>query len=319
MVRPDVVSVCAPARLHLGFLDLNGGLGRRFGGIGLSVSDLATRLSVERAGTTRVDGPEAERAAAHLTRLTDLLDLPRGHRLTIEEAIPAHSGLGSGTQLALAVAAALCALHERPFDPHEMAARLGRGSRSGLGAGLFATGGIVVDGGKGASEATPPMIARLSFPAAWRVIIVRDPAHRGLSGAAEIEAFRALPTFPASEAAEICRLTLMQVLPALAEEDLPAFGCAIAEIQLKVGSHFAPAQGGVFTSTRVGAAMRALSAAGTHGIGQSSWGSAGFAFAASQDEAEAAVAALARTGLCERLEIAIVEGLNHGARVEANG
>ncbi len=31
------VSVEATARLHLGFLDMNGGLGRKFGGLGLSL------------------------------------------------------------------------------------------------------------------------------------------------------------------------------------------------------------------------------------------------------------------------------------------
>ena len=35
--HPGAVRVVAPARLHLGFLDLNGGLGRMFGSIGLAV------------------------------------------------------------------------------------------------------------------------------------------------------------------------------------------------------------------------------------------------------------------------------------------
>ena len=53
-----------------------------------------------------------------------------------------------------------------------------------------------------------------------------------------------------------------------------------------VGAHFAPAQGGVFTSPRVGAAMAALDAMGAHGTGQSSWGPTGFAFADSEDTAQ---------------------------------
>jgi len=31
------IRVTAPARLHLGFLDLNGAIGRRFGSIGLAI------------------------------------------------------------------------------------------------------------------------------------------------------------------------------------------------------------------------------------------------------------------------------------------
>ena len=52
--------------------------------------------------------------------------------------------LGSGTQLALAVAAALRALHGYPLDPREDAVLLDRGARSGIGIGIFEQGGLVV-------------------------------------------------------------------------------------------------------------------------------------------------------------------------------
>src|SRR6202035_3311578 len=53
------VVVFAPARLHLGFLDLNGGLGRRFGGLGLAIDRPATRLTLRRAAAPAVEGVEA--------------------------------------------------------------------------------------------------------------------------------------------------------------------------------------------------------------------------------------------------------------------
>ena len=53
------IEVTAPARLHLGFLDLNGGLGRRFGSIGLAVDQPATRLTVARAIRTTPLAPKA--------------------------------------------------------------------------------------------------------------------------------------------------------------------------------------------------------------------------------------------------------------------
>ena len=62
------VTVGVPARLHLGFLDLNGGARRRFGGIGLAISDPET---VDSCGARRKEsvGPEAERALASLAKL----------------------------------------------------------------------------------------------------------------------------------------------------------------------------------------------------------------------------------------------------------
>lgn len=313
----NVVSVSAPARLHLGFLDMHGGLGRLFGGIGMALSAPATRLHIAPAAQTTVEGPDRTRARWHLEAMRSRLGIDQlHHRLVIEETIPHHCGLGSGTQLALAVAAALRTLEGMPLDPEGDAAFLGRGARSGVGAGFFLEGGVLVDGGKGRADTPPPVIARLAFPAAWRVILVFDPGSQGMHGGAETDAFKALPPFPERDAADICRLVLMQALPGLAEEDIASFGKAIAEVQVRVGRHFQPAQGGLYSSQKVAAAMQHLTSKGAHGAGQSSWGPTGFAFAASQAEAEALVADLNRSRDGAGLDIRIVEGRNTGASVE---
>ncbi len=91
-----------------------------------------------------------------------------------------------------------------------------------------------------------------------------------------------LPPFPESGVGEICRHVLMGVMPALVERDLAAFGAAISAIQRLVGNYFAPAQGGVFTSETCRRLAHRLAEAGAVGIGQSSWGPTGFAFAPSE-------------------------------------
>ncbi|MBO0902648.1 beta-ribofuranosylaminobenzene 5'-phosphate synthase family protein [Jiella sonneratiae] len=313
----DVVTVLAPARLHLGFLDPGGSLGRRFGGVGLAIDAPATTLRIARAARDTVTGEEAERARAYLGLMREALGLTGRHALTVDTVMPAHAGFGSGTQLALAVAGGLRRLEGLPPDPAADAALLGRGHRSGLGVAFVEGGGVAVDGGKGASEEPPPLIARLPFPEAWRVILVMDPRGAGFHGQAELDAFATLPPFPVEHAGRICRLVLMQALPGLAETDLHAFGSAIGEIQAMVGSHFAPAQGGVFTSPRVAAACGWLAANGAHGIGQSSWGPTGFAFAESRASAESLVARLAETGLAEALDVRVVGGRNRGIDIGA--
>jgi beta-ribofuranosylaminobenzene 5'-phosphate synthase len=310
------VSVAAAARLHLGFLDMNGNLGRRFGGIGLSVDGPRTRLTLSHAAENRVEGAEAERAGELLARAQAALAPGARHHLRINEAIPAHSGLGSGTQLALAVAAALRRLEGLAADAAEDAALLGRGARSGLGAGLFRLGGLVVDGGRGAQTQTPPVIARMGFPDAWRILLISDPDAVGLHGPQEKQAFATLPKLSEAAAGELCRRALMQALPALAESDLAAFGAAIAHIQEIVGDYFAPAQGGRrFTSARVAAHVAALARLGATGAGQTSWGPTGFVFVGSHAQAETLVAAAAATAT--GLETTIVAGLNEGARIDA--
>jgi beta-ribofuranosylaminobenzene 5'-phosphate synthase len=310
------VTVSCAARLHLGFFDLEGGLGRRFGSIGLSLDRPMTRIVGRRSEATRVSGAERERVAQYLTLMCSHLGLAGHHDIQVREAMPPHAGLGSGTQLALAVAAAVRRLHGLPEDPRGDAARLGRGARSGIGIGLFSEGGLVVDGGKGPIDGPPPLLVRTAVPEAWRVLLVLDRDRQGLSGSRERAAFEALAPMDATVSASICRLVLMQALPALAEGDLETFGAAITAIQGHVGDYFAPAQGGCFTSPDVGAALRLLAASGATGIGQSSWGPTGFAFAANDREALRLASIVEDRLVTKRLDLLICRVLNRGASVD---
>lgn len=315
---PARVSVTAAARLHLGFLDMAGSLGRRFGGIGLSISGPATRLTLAPADAAEASGEDSARASALLEKTTAALAPGKRYRLTVHEAIPPHSGLGSGTQLALAIAAAVRHLERLPADVEADAALLQRGARSGLGAGLFARGGLVVDGGRGAATTTPPIVSRLPFPDDWRILLAFDPAAVGLHGADERRAFSELPPFSEADAGRLCRLVLMQALPAAAERDLAAFGAAITQIQAIVGDYFAPAQGGRrFTSAAVETLLALLAEEGATGVGQTSWGPTGFAFVANEEEAVRLAARAVQSGATHGLDLQIVKGLERGALIDA--
>ena len=317
--QPCAVTVTVPARLHLGFLDLNGGLGRRFGGIGLAIGGLGTRLTIERAGKSEASGPDADRVLQHLQKIERLLSLRGGHRIRVSEVVPAHAGLGSGTQLALAVAAGLRSLHNLPHDVAGDALRLGRGARSGIGIGLFSRGGLVVDGGRGDGERLAPIICRLPVPEDWRILVILDPQRQGIHGPEEGATMAALPSMCAADAARLCRLVLMQALPALADHDLANFGAAIKELQIELGDYFAPAQGGArFMSPDVAAILDILDRAGAFGVGQSSWGPTGFAFAQTPDEAARLAMIAAPQARRRGLDIRVCQALNRGAQIVAH-
>ena len=315
------VRVTAPARLHLGFLDLDGSLGRRFGSIGLTLEAPATVVSLRPAPADLATGPDCGRAARHLATLREAWDVQAPLALTVEQAIPAHAGLGSGTQLGLAVGQALAALHGLAATPEGVASILDRGARSGIGVAAFAQGGFLVDGGKAPDDtAPPPVTARLAFPESWRVLLIQDAAARGVHGAAEKAAFEKLPAFPATRAAHLCHLVLMRLLPGIAGADLDAAGAAIGEIQRVVGDHFAPFQGGGrFTSPRVAGALAWLEAEGVAGLGQSSWGPTGFALLPDRSTAERLAAGAEErfggTGLVFR----VVAGRNRPGGIEIVG
>ena len=316
---PDrqAVSVTAPARLHVGFLDLHGGLGRRFGSIGLTLHDVGTRLRIEPAAEIAASGVDAERALAAVRRLTEAWRTPPV-RIDVADAIPAHVGLGSGTQLRLAVGVALARLFGVRAGTAEVARLLDRGARSGIGLAAFEQGGLLVDGGRSEADVVPPIVARLPFPQRWRILLLLDEAGHGLHGAAEIQAFAHLPPFPENLAAHLCRLTLMRLLPAVALADPIDAGRALGEIQRVIGDHFAPVQGGRFASPAVAGALAWLASEGIEGVGQSSWGPTGFALVEDHEAARRLEAGLRqRCAGARDLRIVIAKGRNHGAEIVA--
>ncbi|HET6468901.1 MAG TPA: beta-ribofuranosylaminobenzene 5'-phosphate synthase family protein [Geminicoccaceae bacterium] len=307
-----MVEVAAPARLHLGFLDLHGGLGRRFGSLGVTLDGVLTRLRLEPAAAPSVEGSEAERAGRLLRTLGAAWNAPPV-RARIAQAIPPHAGLGSGTQLGLALGVGLARLLGRAADTRAVAAFLERGARSGIGIGAFEQGGVLLDGGRGAEDGPPPIVARLAFPEAWRILLILDPSRRGVHGAGERRAFERLPPFPAELAGELCRLAVMQFLPGVATAELAAAGRAVSRIQALVGDHFAPFQGGRYTSPSVAAVLGWLAAEGVAGLGQSSWGPTGFALLEDADVGERLQAAAERRFAGEGLRFLLVRGRNEGA------
>lgn len=285
----------------------------------MSIDRPSTQLTLTKAGHHSATGPESQRAVALLRKFAGEdsdKNQDNGYAITVSEAIPAHAGLGSGTQLALAVGAAVARMEGRELSAADLAALGDRGARSGIGLEAFRSGGFIIDGGKGKEDRPPPLTLRSDFPAEWRVMLILDPRDAGVSGKPRP---RHLPGSPFSEAsaAHICRLVLMKLVPGLKEEDLGAFGSALTEIQEIVGGHFATKQGGSpWTSEAVGHLAARMGELGATGIGQSSWGPTGFAFVESQKAAERLYHSLYEDAKGLGLEIQIAQGRNSGAIIE---
>lgn len=291
----DGVWVEAPGRLHLGMIDLRGDLGRRFGGLGAALVHPSVALEAQVATEVTASGPEARRAAEFARRFLRHHGLKESASIRVHRVVPAHVGLGSGTQLGLAVARALAELFQVRGDAPALAAAVGRARRSAVGTWLFERGGFVLEGGRrerdGAAPLAPPappapLLFHHPMPEAWRCIIAIPDVPRGLSGKTEAAAFRKLTPPSAQKVGQIARLALMAALPALVEQDLEAFGRAITEIQKRVGDCFKEVQGGRFAHPKVASLISSLERWGAPGVGQSSWGPAVFALAANEGEAD---------------------------------
>lgn len=266
-------------------------------------------------------GAELPRAWVHLHALRRHGGIDQPLRLDVLRALPAHAGLGSGTQLALALGHAFARLRGLHWTSEEIARITGRGLRSGIGIAGFDRGGLLLDGGPGPDGAPAPVLVRLSVPAEWRVLLVLDRRRRGLSGEAERAALARLAPLPREAAAEISHELLMRVLPAVAGARFEDFAQGLGRIQSLLGAHFAPAQeAGPFTSPAVERAMDYLARHRGAPVGQSSWGPTGFAFFPDAQAAAEALRAVRDAGAAQaELTLHVVAARDHGARITRVG
>ncbi len=281
-----MIRVAAPSRLHFGLFrppsELDGSSARRFGGVGLMIDKPGVQVSLTPARVWSAAGPLADRALSYardFCRNSPDLSQQAFH-IAVESCAPEHAGLGTGTQLGLAVAKALAMASAKPeWDAATLAQRIGRGQRSGIGIHGFQHGGFLVDGGKKAATCVAPLIVRHDFPADWGVLLILPGDTRGIHGPQEREAFAQLAQAKMSdqETAVLCRLVLLGLLPALLECDLQSFGEALFEFNCRAGEMFKQWQGGVYASPRTAAIVDFLRQNGVAGVGQSSWGPAVFA------------------------------------------
>jgi len=236
-----MIQVVTPSRLHITLIDLNGALGRIDGGVGLTLDYPSIRINAKKDAQLSVSGTTefAERIKSAASAVLTQYNI-NGVAIDVVQEYPNHVGLGSGTQVALAVGTAISELYDLNLNPTTIAKLTGRGGTSGIGVAAYEFGGFLVDGGhKGKTEFLPssasgkfgpgPIIARHDFPD-WAIVLA-IPNLRGASDKREIDVFQKQCPLPLNEVQELCHVILMEMLPAVVEHDIESFGRSINRVQ----------------------------------------------------------------------------------------
>ncbi|MFX1295520.1 MAG: beta-ribofuranosylaminobenzene 5'-phosphate synthase [Promethearchaeota archaeon] len=247
------IKIITPSRLHFGLIDLNGSIGRIDGGLGVTLNEPNIIIEAEKDHSTDYrlhitnspgySGAEIEELTKTIMKL---LKVKNNISFKITSNIPAHIGLGSKTQLSLAISKAVCLLNNIKKSPYELAIITSRAGTSRIGLTAFERGGFIVDGGhtfgknrqketylpSSASKAPPaPILYWDIIPNDWYFIIIIPQIKRGAHGFEEINIFQESCPISLEDVRIISHIILMKILPSIKEKNINAFGHGIYELQ----------------------------------------------------------------------------------------
>jgi beta-RFAP synthase len=215
-----------------------------------------------------------------------LRDEQAGHlQIRLLQAPPLHSGLGTGTQLALAASLAIAQAVGKGDDRQAIIECSGRGRRSAIGIYGFFYGGLIVDGGSEEPQQLGELAARAELPAKWRVLLLRSRQDQHRVCGLEEEACFANSLSPPSVTRILESLLQEELFPAAEKGDFPTFQRAVTTYNRLSGSLFAAAQGGPYRGPVITELVHRIEGLGSYGVGQSSWGPTVFSICEDLDRA----------------------------------
>jgi beta-ribofuranosylaminobenzene 5'-phosphate synthase len=330
------IEVRTPSRLHLGMFSFGDEQVRSYGGVGVMVDRPGIHLRMKPATEIAAQGLLADRAvwfAKDAARHWDFA-ADEGVAIEVTSAPREHVGLGSGTQLGLAVAAGMWHLWRRTasdpqeeyfFDRSEVvdyADAVARGKRSCVGIHGFTRGGLIVEAGRHTGDKAKksptrlsPMVARVRLPSAWRCVVLVQKDAVGFWGEAERKAFASLPPVPREISSELARIALLDMLPAVSEGSYEGFCDALCAYGTLAGKPFEAASSTLPHAEAIADLIELLRELGVRGAAQSSWGPAVMGCCKTLEQAGDLLEQLERLKIRDQFDTWITRFDNDGASI----
>ncbi len=316
------IDITTGSRLHFGLICNTLHAPWRFGGIGVMLRQPAWRLIIApiaaSTDTIHADTGVADRIHEFLARIRSHQDVSSLH-IEVHQNLALHTGLGSGTQLGLALSAAIEVMTHRRLqeDPFQLAQLADRAERSAIGTIGFARGGFLIDHGESTGATLNRRVDRIDVPEEWRFVLVHPADSQGLSGEKERAFFGQRVHMPPPLIEDLGQQILSQIAPAVRECRFEQFTTSLEHFGQTVGAFYAGEQGGVFAHPAMAQLVSHLRANGVSGMAQSSWGPLIAVPAASQDHAEKIIKMIPSVIADSILNVSVSEPLNTGATVRS--
>ncbi len=249
------IRITTPCRIHLSLIDENGYTGRVDGGIGLMLdrpnvvleaSNSANEFLIETNKYYRESIEVINEIASKIFKSFNISN--KNFHFYLKRYFPSHVGLGSKTQLSLAIATAITKLKEIDDQSvKDLTKLVGRGGTSGIGWRGFQKGGFILDAGhdfgrgkeketflpSSASSSVDPALTIMTYPIPenWRFVLIIPNVKKGAYGDEEVGIFQKFTPIPQEEVNEVSHQIIMKIIPGLLRNDLRCFGEGLERIQ----------------------------------------------------------------------------------------
>ncbi|MEM1825936.1 MAG: hypothetical protein QXX35_04180 [Desulfurococcaceae archaeon] len=274
------IFIKTPSRLHLGFYNFNRE-NIAYGGIGLAIDNPNIELIISKNNRLEIVNETNIELNDVVEKIVNTLEIS-GFKLIVKSAIPRHIGLGSTTQLLLAISYGLSKLYGLKYSVRELAVKLGRGYVSGIGISVFEKGGLIIDSGRRLDNNIlrevetihdlPLPIARYSLPRKWFFILITPRVSKRISDEFEKQFLEKPLKIDDNLQCKLYATLLLELIPSVIRRDIVGFGKALSKIQYITGEYFSKYQYGLFCCRESEEAVNIMLSKGVYGVGQSSWG-----------------------------------------------
>ncbi len=316
------VEIVTGSRLHFGLICGTLQTGWRFGGIGVMLRQPSWRITMNKSRKSvdqiSASSEVADRVAEFLQKIRMTLSLPAVD-VSVKSEVPFHTGLGGGTQLGLAIAAAakLVSHQRNVHDPFELAELAQRAERSAIGTVGFRDGGFLIDHGLPDTPPEARNVHRIAIPEAWRFVLVRPMSAQGLCGDQERSFFNQRAIMSQSLVESLVRQIEDCLVPSIQNDRFERFSVSLEDYGDAVGRFYAAEQGDIFAHPVIRKLVAMLRAAGIHGAAQSSWGPGISIPASSIEHAQSIVDRIPPELDGTQLRVDVAEPLNTGASLRS--
>lgn len=316
------VEIVTGSRLHFGLICGTLQTGWRFGGIGVMLRQPSWRITMNKSRKSvdqiSASSEVADRVAEFLQKIRMTLSLPTVD-VSVKSEVPFHTGLGGGTQLGLAIAAAAKLVsHLRDVhNPFELAELAQRAERSAIGTVGFRDGGFLIDHGLPDTPLEERNVHRIAIPEAWRFVLVRPMSAQGLCGDQERSFFNQRAIMSQSLVESLVRQIEDCLVPSIQNDRFERFSVSLEDYGDAVGRFYAAEQGDIFAHPVIRKLVAMLRAAGIYGAAQSSWGPGISIPASSIEHAQSIVDRIPPELDGTQLRVDVAEPLNTGASLRS--